>query len=757
MKTGTLLTPPEIEEVIEAAITCDFADLNSRPLLFGGIPAAYFNQLPALLAPIDVLRSDLLAMNARPRLEGLDAPPLALWLQNASLRAAPRLEAEVFRRLHAQVIERSGGAPSEAQRPQAATSGPPPTQERAPAERAPFAAHPTGPDVLLICALKDEYDQALLVADGLLEPWVEHTDGPRGWIYARAIFASPTGPLVIHATWATHMGREQAGAVISLFLEAQAPRCLAMSGICAGRRGDVSLGDVIFADRLYGYDAGKTVVEDGKARFRGDMRQYRPRPEAWIQRMHQVRVDAAAPWLGARPALPLEDQEYWVLERLLADENPRQHALRATDCPDWAVVLKRLWKRGWLEDKKQVLTEAGRAEAEQHDLLHPDGRPPPAGFRVHVAPIATGAEVIEDAGIFPRLSESMRKVLGIDMEAAGVAAVADIHDLPVLVAKAASDHGDPFKDDRYRHFGARAAAECLIGLLRQGADLLPGRAAPQARWVAKAAPRAERAGGSSAPPAGVERLARVRKRITQLLRRHPAVARLLRAAFEVDDDAALVDALLGHGPDVVDTCIEALAALDEHLDPQDLQALDEICQVLLPVVIDLRHCVVRTPSGHFRAQVRTETLAELIMAEEDGRDLWVNVPRDPEAELVAAARIPTPSTTLAPFFDLDGHLLRQNLVGAVAEYFKCPDQDPKDRAEYAKAKLESRAKGAGRRYLALQGSEARMQVVETIINEHLPGLALVHLAGGGINYKDEVYLVDRLGILLRRLRPEARS
>jgi hypothetical protein len=89
--------------------------------------------------------------------------------------------------------------------------------------------------------------------------------------------------------------------------------------------------------------------------------------------------------------------------------------------------------------------------------------------------MATGATVAEDAGIFSRLAESMRKVLGVEMEASALGALGEVYDIPVLVAKGVSDYGDAFKDDRYRNFAARASAECLISLLRNGVGLLPNR------------------------------------------------------------------------------------------------------------------------------------------------------------------------------------------------------------------------------------------------------------------------------------------
>lgn len=331
-------------------------------------------------------------------------------------------------------------------------------------------------DVLLVCALKDEYDQVLTVSDALLHPgWIQRT-GPRGWTVADGSFVTSTGrPLLIRATWANHMGREHAQAVASALIQAHPARCLAMSGICAGRRGKVNLGDVIFADRLWSYDAGKIEKEDGKDRFQGDMLQFRPEP-AWVQRMQAISIPSDAAWLAARPRLSLEQQEDWALLRFLAGDDPRRSPDFDSACPDWTTVLKRLWKREWL-DKSFVLTEAGREKANELDLLYPRGLPGQPEFKLHVGPLATGAAVTEDDGIFPRLATSMRKVLGVEMEASALGALGEMHGVPVLVAKGVSDHGDPFKDDRYRAFAARAAAECLIALLRGCADLLPERAA----------------------------------------------------------------------------------------------------------------------------------------------------------------------------------------------------------------------------------------------------------------------------------------
>jgi len=333
-------------------------------------------------------------------------------------------------------------------------------------------------DVLLICALKDEYDQVLKVTDGLQSSgWNEHPIAS-GWIVADADFATGTGGILrIRATHASHMGREQVQAVVSKLISEQPTRCIAMSGICAGRQRKVSLGDVIFAERLWSYDAGKITVEDGATKFQGDPIQYNP-SKVWVQRMQHVPSPSSnTSWLSSRPRLPLEYQEEWVLLRLYANEEPSQHPDFNSECPNWNDVLKRLWKREWVE-KPLKLTDTGRQHAEELTLLHPDRLPTPSDFMIHVAPMATGAAVTEDAGIFPRLADSMRKVLGIEMEASALGAFGEVHDIPVVVAKGVSDYGDSFKDDRYREFSARASAELLIAFLRNAADLLPKQNTP---------------------------------------------------------------------------------------------------------------------------------------------------------------------------------------------------------------------------------------------------------------------------------------
>ncbi len=329
-------------------------------------------------------------------------------------------------------------------------------------------------DVLLLCALKDEFDEVLSVRDGIIAPgWRMDTDRS-GRIVADAQFATKNGvPISIRATWAGYMGREQTQAVASSIICHTPVKCLAMSGICAGRRGKVELGDVIFGERLWTYDSGKSRVEAGHEIFEYDMLQYRP-SEVWVQQMQAVSFAIAPSWMAERPRLTYECQEDWVLKCLLNGTDPKTQPDFENECPDWSEILNRLMQKKWIKNPL-TLSDQGKSYIEDLCTRYPAQLPKPADFRIHVAPIATGSSVKEDDQLFPKLSVSMRKVLGVEMEASGLAALAEAHRIPAIIAKGVSDFGDKFKDDRYRKFAARASAEALILLLRNSNHLLPSQ------------------------------------------------------------------------------------------------------------------------------------------------------------------------------------------------------------------------------------------------------------------------------------------
>lgn len=322
-------------------------------------------------------------------------------------------------------------------------------------------------DVLVICALKDEYDSLLKIQNEYNSEWKLSTL-VNGYIASETLLKTIDGnEITILATWLSHMGRETAQSISTKLIHEVRPRLIAMSGICAGYRGKVSLGDVIFADKLCSYDSGKIIVEGNNKTFRADPLPYRPSSNMvqYMQNISSIIKGEENEWLTQRPLYSLEFQENWVLKQIYENKIPLEEDTFDEYCPDWTQVLGRLLKKGLIE-KPLNLTNKGKDYIEQLMLFHPKQLPKDREFQIHVAPILTGAQVQEDENLFNQLSFGERKVLGIDMEASGLGSVSEIYDIPSIVVKGVSDYADIFKDDRYREFAAYASAYALITYLR---------------------------------------------------------------------------------------------------------------------------------------------------------------------------------------------------------------------------------------------------------------------------------------------------
>ncbi len=112
-------------------------------------------------------------------------------------------------------------------------------------------------DVVVLTAVKDEYDAARRVEDGAQADWLEKKD-QAGLAYAVRDYRTQDGGRIrIALARAVNMGAADAAATATRLVNELKPRCLAMCGVCAGRKGKVTLGDVIVADRMFFYDNGK--------------------------------------------------------------------------------------------------------------------------------------------------------------------------------------------------------------------------------------------------------------------------------------------------------------------------------------------------------------------------------------------------------------------------------------------------------------------------------------------------------------------
>lgn len=397
----------------------------------------------------------------------------------------------------------------------------------------------TRADVLILCALPEELSALtnLPAAGG----WQPKHDAS-GYPYHLADFADLDGRLMrIAAARAADMGSTDAAAIAAILNQELEPRCLAMCGICAGRRDEVFLGDIIIADRLFRYDGGKLKRLRGRRgrreeRILEDIQTYN------LAKNWKVEAEAfGSRWSGAATAqlrrpLSLTYQERWLLDQLARHVRdgglpPQDSPERKAQCPRWRDVVERARKHGFISQHGLHLCEKGSAHLDELRLQYLDGFPPSdPPFATRVGALGTGEKVIVDTELFQRLEDVERKILGIDMESQAIGVVASYGRIKhSIVVKAVQDYADPDKDDAFRSFAAEVSARFLIDFLLEHLPRARGAGSATSVAVARVRPGPGRPRRGPSPGAGfysdyyVARPAEERDILLELDRRKPVV------------------------------------------------------------------------------------------------------------------------------------------------------------------------------------------------------------------------------------------
>lgn len=331
-------------------------------------------------------------------------------------------------------------------------------------------------DALIFTALREELDAVLALGEGGQGGWTQ-VYNKAGFPYHHREYPRKNGSFRIAAAGLGEMGEMGAASQVSRLVEELSPPCLAICGICTGRRGAVSLGDVIVADRVYRYDHGKLVVSLGEKGQRNedavqDITSYHP-DARWIDEARYFSRDPS--WSQAlvesRPP-SLDAQCGWLLWALAEEANgqgpsPLKHRDRARRCPRWRDVLESLEgkQRITIKGSKIELTDDGRREAERLTVLHPDGPAADPPLKVHVGAIASGSTFRKDPQLFDRPEIMGRGTIGIETEVATIGSMAAQMGALKLIAKAVSDYGDTDKSDDFRGFACRASATFVLAFL----------------------------------------------------------------------------------------------------------------------------------------------------------------------------------------------------------------------------------------------------------------------------------------------------
>jgi len=128
----------------------------------------------------------------------------------------------------------------------------------------PLTIETTPIDIAIICALETPELEAILAL-----PWNWQPSRPvddsvfvnDGWFYVEQT------RVTVAATFATRMGMVSTAIKSLLIINSLRPKILVMTGICAGVKEKVGLGDVLFADPAWDFQSGKRVIDLGTRKF----------------------------------------------------------------------------------------------------------------------------------------------------------------------------------------------------------------------------------------------------------------------------------------------------------------------------------------------------------------------------------------------------------------------------------------------------------------------------------------------------------
>jgi nucleoside phosphorylase len=342
-------------------------------------------------------------------------------------------------------------------------------------------------DALVITALPLEFEAAKSAAGNNVRWHERDQSGPAPYVSGE--IATPSGGrLSIALARPPAMSGRSTGPIVTALTRSLTPTCLAMCGVCAGNPSSTAPGDVLVGTPVFQYDEGK----QRGAEFLGDVQQF-PLEDRWL-RAAQDFDPGCLPSFG--PAT--EDEAIvWLLERLLLDQEPRNHPARERYFPPrtWAERLARAEADGLITRRSNgevALTDVGRARIELIRYNDVDG-PQRLPFAVLTGPMASGNAVMQDLIVWDRLRRmGTRRILGLEMETATVATVAHQFDVPHwLVVKGVMDGAELDRDDRFKRFAASASAEVLFALLAgllEPDDRSPGPDEPAGSGGAVAVP-----------------------------------------------------------------------------------------------------------------------------------------------------------------------------------------------------------------------------------------------------------------------------
>lgn len=327
-------------------------------------------------------------------------------------------------------------------------------------------------DVCIVCALPEEAQAFMDMARFLynIEFTLAYSGHDQRPYYAAQLPDRTGRPITMHLSWLPGYGPEETALHLRPVLEEFHPRLAAMTGICAGDKKKVCLGDIIVAERAFLADSGKFII-DGQSQ-----QKHLLDTNTWhtdMRTLHFARLFRRWEEAVARLARPSSrrQQRDWLLQRLLSapgycvDMIPQ--AELEGHAPAWRMLVSALQQppHPYLTTQRALLKPGEILEMRYGPQPFPYTDPPQS--TCHIAPIASSYAVRSD-NPFSAVQVPVRGTLAIDMEGATFyRTMAEFSGIRSLLVKGVSDYADNDKDDTYHQYAAKASAAYLLSLLRE--------------------------------------------------------------------------------------------------------------------------------------------------------------------------------------------------------------------------------------------------------------------------------------------------
>lgn len=314
-------------------------------------------------------------------------------------------------------------------------------------------------DVCLFAAVPDEFEAIRRVFErlGQTKFTSDFTSSGRE-VFSGAVQNQFGESLTVQISCLPEMGGSNAAIHIHPILEEFLPRFAGMTGICAGDREKVTLGDLVAAVRAYNYASGKAVIRDGKTEFLDDVKTFAPNDNiiSYVNVFSGWKTEVAK---LRRPASKRQQRE-WLLSTLkLSGKRLSELDQKILDAnmPQWRRITAEM-----RQSVKQLIKADGTLTRGALRLMRDPWTPyKDRGEVERFAMVMGSGPAVRSDNPFSSLRGPERKLIAVEMEGASFyQAVENVPSLgkSALVVKGVSDYGDEDKDDTYREYASEASA-----------------------------------------------------------------------------------------------------------------------------------------------------------------------------------------------------------------------------------------------------------------------------------------------------------